>query len=76
VHDYYIIYRTRYIITNKVITGLKKLKNIPFGYPDGYVDYAINLYTELNNKAKESVEQLKRDYPDLVPGINACLLNK
>jgi CPA1 family monovalent cation:H+ antiporter len=76
IHDYYIIYRTRYIITNKVITGLKKLKDIPFGYPDGYVDYAIVLYTKLNNKARESVEQLKRDYPDLVPSINACLLNK
>lgn len=76
VHDYYIIYRTRYIITNKVITGLNKLKKIPFGYPDGYVDYAIALYTELNEKAKKSVEELKEQYPDIVPDINACLLNK
>jgi CPA1 family monovalent cation:H+ antiporter len=76
IHDYYIIYRTRYIITNKVITGLNKLKKMPFGYPDGYVDYAIKLYTELNEKAKKSVEELKVTYPDIVPDINACLLNK
>jgi len=76
VHDYYIIYRTRYIITNKVITGLNRLKKIPFGYPNGYIEYAIDLYTELNEKAKQSVEEIKESYPDIVPDINACLLNK
>jgi len=76
VHDYYIIYRTRYIITNKVITGLDRLKKIPFGYPDGYVEYALDLYTKLNEKSKKSIEELKAEYPDIVPEINACLLNK
>lgn len=76
IHDYYIIDRTKFIITNKVVSGLERWKKIPFGYDTSYIDTWIALYTGLNEKAKKSVEQLKKDHPDVVPDINACLLNK
>jgi hypothetical protein len=57
------------------------LQKIPFGYPDGYVEYAIDLYTELNEKSKKSVEELKEKYnllPDfvLIKCIKQSLKNK
>lgn len=76
IHDYYIIDRTKFIITNKVVSWLERLKKIPFGYDVSYIDAGIALYSRLNDKAKTSVQDLKKNHPDIIPDINACLLNK
>jgi len=75
-HDKYILLRSRFLITWKVINNLRKLKNIDFGYDKNLICPIIQLYENFHQNAKQEIENISKSNFDLVNEINHKLLNK
>jgi len=75
-HDLYIVYRTKFIITNKVINQLSNLQKIDFGYDKKHFDSIINLYKKFHDKSRYEINQLLDNNIELVIPLNEKLLNK
>lgn len=74
--DHYIVNRARYIISEKVITSLRDLQAIDFGYDKEALTPIIELYSEFHEQARQRIYTLKQTIPDTISTINHKLLNK
>lgn len=75
-HNEYIISRTKYIITAKVIENLEKLRKIDFWYDKRYVNDVIDLYQKFNTNASQEIDKLMSTNSETIEKINRTLLNK
>ena len=75
-HDCYVINRTKYIVTSKVIEWLATLRQIDFGYDMAKIDEVSSLYQAFHDKAYDEIQEIKQCNPQLVDQINSILLNK
>ena len=74
--DHYIINRTKYIVSAKVIQWLRALQQTDFGYDTTVIDPIVALYQKFNVNAHQAIVLLKQDHADEISSINARLLNK
>lgn len=74
--DTYVVNRTRYITTEKVITLLEDFKSKDFGYDPQYIDEIIALYERFRVKAHLQILSLQNIYPECLDIIHTQLLNK
>jgi len=75
-HDLYIIFRTKFIITGKVLKQLDFLAQIDFSYDPLLIAEVRKLYAHFHNNANEQIELLKKNNPDFISQLNEKLLNK
>ncbi len=75
-HNEYIISRTKYIISSKVIENLERLRAIDFWYDKTYVDDVIDLYQKFHTNASQEIDELMATDSETIEQINRTLLNK
>lgn len=74
--DTYVINRTRYITTEKVIWLLEDFKSKNFGYDPRLIDDIIALYERFRVKAHLQILSLQNTHPECLDVIHTQLLNK
>ena len=75
-HDEYIISRTKFIITSKVIERLLQLQWSDFGYDSSRLTPVIDRYQHFHANAASDIEDLIPGNKDLISSIDVVLLNK
>ncbi len=75
-NDLYVVYRTKFIITNKVINELSELQKLNFWYDKENFNPIINLYKLFNEKSKAEIDCLLKKDSNFVIKLNEKLLNK
>lgn len=75
-HDNYIIARTKYIISSKVIERLLQLQWLEFGYDASRLTPVLERYQRFHTKAWAYIQELVIDHADLISSLDTILLNK
>ena len=75
-HDNYVIARTKFIVTSKVIERLMELKSTDFGYDSSWLDSTIERYEIFHATSWKYIEKLMTKHEDLIASIDTILLNK
>lgn len=75
-HDNYIISRTKFIITAKVIERLLQLQSCDFGYDSSRLTPVIERYNHFHANAAKEIDQLIPWNEELIGSIDTVLLNK
>lgn len=75
-HDEFILNRTRLVLSQKVIDGMKELQKIDFGYEDNYSDAIVNLYQDFHDHALLQLQELEQADEAVAVCVESALLNK
>jgi len=75
-HDLYIVFRTKFIITGKVIKQLDFLASVDFGYDTTIIGKVRALYADFHQNAIEQIAELQAKSPQFISDLNEKLLNK
>jgi ElaB/YqjD/DUF883 family membrane-anchored ribosome-binding protein len=68
--------RARVIITRRVIKELNILKEIEFGFDSNIIKDTIKIYEGFQEKAKEKMENIKKQYKSSIMVVESNLTNK
>lgn len=74
--DLYVIARTKFIITSKVLESLGTLSSMDFGYDTKHLQLIQSLYQQFSDVAQEKMKKLSQEKPFLINEVNKVLLNK
>lgn len=74
--EHYVIARTQFIISTKVIESLQQLQAMDFGYNPDLITPIIDLYIGFQTQAQEKMSDLSLNKPYLINEVNKVLLNK
>ncbi len=72
----YLINRTKFLITGKVIKKLEEMKKILFWFDEKHFDELLTMYKDFHIKAKESINILQNNNKKKIESINKILLSK
>lgn len=75
-HDEFILNRTRMVLSEKVMDGMKQMKAIDFGYEDLYSDDIINRYEQFYHHAVTQLQILEQEDESIAICVESALLNK
>lgn len=75
-HNDYIISRSKFIITQNVISDLNSLAEIDFGYDKKHLRKVIELYESFHKNAQDEMQEYGAKDEDFANSINEHLLNK
>lgn len=74
--DKYIIYRTRAIVTRKVIKDLKSMKDTDLWFDKNIFDEIIELYEDFNLKSNEKRLEIFKKHEATINALESRLVNK
>lgn len=72
----YLKYRTKYIVSSKVIAEFESLKKINWGFNNESFDIVMELYKKFNTVSKQKVDEIYSKHEEKINLLNVRLVNK